>query len=222
MKKFFKVFLLICLTVILVGCAKTGEKDAVNFMKSMCKIPDSFVKVNYEFNKDTRLGRLDFKCKNMLGVELPGRGYFRISEDGKVSYIDTSDIDNVVLDYFEKNHSADFESLAKGYRRFLSASKEFGFVSKAELSYIENLDTDSYYSVRSFEKASKKYNRILKDVKTEYEMFPDDFKNFLNELMPELKNIKKLKYDKVVLTGKPGRFYTDWDYEWKRTDEYPN
>ena len=222
MKKFLKIFLLISFTIVLVGCAKTGEKDAVNFMKSMCKIPDSFVKVNYEFNKDTRLGRLDFKCKNMLGVELPGRGYFRISEDGKVSYIDTSDIENVVLDFLEKNHSADFESLVKGCKRFFSIVKEFVIEDKAELAYIENLDTDSYYSVRSFQRASKKRNRILKNLKTEYEMFPDDFKNFLNEFMPGLKNIVKLKYDKVVLTGKPGRFYTDWDYEWKRTDEYPN
>lgn len=221
MKKLVYCLLVVLFAITLTGCSKTGEKDAVNFMKSMCKIPDSFIKVNYEFNKDTRLAKLDFKCKNMLGVELPGRAYFRVSENDKVNYIDTSDVENNILDFFEKNHSADFESLVVGYKRFLSTFKDFSIEHKMRVSCIENLDRSSYYNVYSFERTSKKYNRILKKVKEEYSMFPDDFKNFLDEFIPELKNIEKFKYDKVTLFGKPGEFYTDWDYEWKQTDEYP-
>ena len=220
MKKIL-VCLIMIFAVVLTGCNKTGEKQSVEYIKKRLNIPDSFVKVNYVINKDTRLARLDYKAKNAFGVELPGCAYFRVS-DSDVKFIDTDNVEKQILDYLESNHSADFEKLVKSYKRFILTFKDFLDEHSTKLYYIDNLDTKNYYSVRSFEKSSKKYNRTLKKLKDEYSMMPEDLKKFLNEIVPNLKDIETFKYSKVILTGKPGKLYIDWDYEWKQTDEYPD
>ena len=80
-KKFSVACISLLMVLALAGCGKTGESEAEKLVKEACKIPDSYKKVDYQVDDKNGISYLDFKAKNMLGMEIPGRAYFKITKD---------------------------------------------------------------------------------------------------------------------------------------------
>ena len=221
MKNLF-LSLMLVIAVILAGCSKTGEDAAVNYVKSRCNVPDSFVKVNYDFDKSSRLARLDYKAKNMLGVELTGIAYFRVGQN-KITYINTENVGNPILDFLQKNHSADFEEQIENYKRLLKIEDKYGYDMELFLSELndDDLDVRNYYTMLSFQRHAKKYNKAIKEIKETYARFPDDFKKYLESEHPFLKKIKGLHYFKIKIQGDALDWKIDTKNSFQFVDEYP-
>ena len=220
---FIPAIIIIVSTFVIIACVgfmffyKAGEKEAVEYVKTRCSIPDSFVKTNYVVYKDAKLARIDFKAKNKLGVEIPHRAYFNLLDNNHIVYIETEDVENQVLDFLEKNHLSDFEVQVKNYKKLSMLIKMDYFDVKFFIDNLEDLDVSNYYSVYGFKERAKKYNSFLRKFKIYYNSLPNDFKDFLEQEIPGIDNMSKLKYEKVVLTGD----YGDWDFDWKHSDVYP-
>ena len=96
----------------------TGIKqceEAEKLVKEACKIPDSYKKVDYQVDDKNGISYLDFKAKNMLGMEIPGRAYFKITKD-RIAGIDTDGIERNVLDDFYKNAPTQFAECVSSYK----------------------------------------------------------------------------------------------------------
>ncbi len=213
------ILLILIFSVLLTGCSKTGEKESEEYIKKRLNVPDSFVKVGYEINKDSRLAWLDYKSKNRMGVEFTSRSYFRVSDKG-ITYIDTENVEQPVLEFLEKNHQADFENQVKNYKWFAETVKDHAFDITYFYKNKDDVDYGDYYSVRSFELRVKSYNKGLRRIKERYENLAPDVKAFLEKEMPDFKTIRDMKYYKFYLNGDS----LDWDIDLKNfgfTEKYP-
>ena len=114
-KKFSVACISLMMVLALAGCGKTGESEAEKLVKEACKIPDSYKKIDYQVDDKNGISYLDFKAKNMLGMEVPGRAYFKITKD-RIIGIDTDDIERNVLDDFYKNAPTEFSECVKSYK----------------------------------------------------------------------------------------------------------
>lgn len=199
-------------TVLLTGCSKTGEEKSVEYIKKRLNVPNSFVKVAYEINKDTGLAWLDYKAKNKMGVELTGRAYFRVSNNG-VRYIDTEDVEQVVLDFLEKNYSADFESQVENYKIFANAVKGHAFDITYFIEKVADADFGNYYDLLSLKNSAKSYNKGLRKIKESYGKLSPNVRIFLEKEFPDFKKLQDIKYYKVGLTGNS----LNWDVDFKNT-----
>ena len=126
-KKFSVACISLMMVLALAGCGKTGESEAEKLVKEACKIPDSYKKIDYQVDDKNGISYLDFKAKNMLGMEVPGRAYFKITKD-RIIGIDTDDIERNVLDDFYKKCS---------YMKFSECVKSYKILKKNH--YKENL-----------------------------------------------------------------------------------
>ena len=219
MKKLF-FYLIMVIAVVLVGCSKTGEKESTEYIKKRLNVPNSFVKVGYDINKETRLAWLDYKAKNKLGVELTGRAYFRISDKG-VNFIDTEDVEQPVLDFLINNHSVDLEEQVNNYKRFVEIVKNNSFEIKYFLEKMDDVDITNYYSVSSLNNRARDYNRALRKVRESYNRLPVDLKDFLEKEYPSFKTFKEIKYFNTGLKGNSFKWDIDFD-KFGFTKDYPD
>ena len=195
-------------SLLLAGCGKLGESEATEFVKKNCKIPDSFEKVSYVVDEKAGLSHLDFKAKNMLGVEVPGRVYFLVSKDG-AKPIDTSGIDQNILDEFEKTDPAHFAGAVQSYKTIQKIIGDNKFKMDMFLDEYNNLDTmQNYYSWRSVKNSAPKINRILKAYHDAYDQAPDVVKKHFD---------KPVHYFVIHLEGNVLQFQGKAD----RPEEYP-
>ena len=207
--------LMFLVVLMLIGCGKTGEKDAEIYIKNRCNVPDSFVKVNYEINKEANLAKLDYKVKNLIGLELPGRAYFRVLND-KVIYIDTEGIDRNALEFFENHNPQNFELNVKSYKDMFEIVQDGMFDAKLFSNVMEDFDRDSYYSWVTLRKRANRVNKMLKKTKDIYNGSSVEFKQLLNQEAPGIDKFIALKYMKVSLVGD----YSDWKGDIDFTDKY--
>lgn len=204
-------------SIIALGCSKAGEKAAIDYTKSRCTIPESFVKVKYDIVKDSNdLARLDFKAKNLMGVEHTNRAYFRIDKEN-AQYINTAEVENPVLDYLESHDPKNFEKGIKSYQNFVEATKDLIFEYKMMSSITDRFDKDSYYDWSSLKRQARKTNITLKRFKDVYGEMPDSLKEYVNKELPDAAKAKDDKYIKVVLNGD----VLNWDANSSSTDEFP-
>lgn len=194
----------------LAGCGKTGESEAEKLVKEACNIPDSFRKVDYQVDDKNGISYLDFKAKNMMGVELPGRAYFKLSKD-RIEGIDTDGIDKKALDDFYKNAPSQFVECVKSYKALKKNNYKESFELKFFFDQYRQLkyDKDNFFSWQMVAIESIKANDIIKAYKEAYSTAPEIVKkNF-----PE-----PIQYFKIDLTGS---YMGGWSANAKRTDEYP-
>ena len=132
------IFLVSALMFVL-GCGKLGEKEAEGIVKKACRIPDSFVKVDYQVNEKTGLAFMDFKAKNALGVEIPGRAYFKVTKD-KIEAVDTEGVPANVIEEFVKDHPNEFSECIASYKKLKSIVLEQKFSNM----FVVLKDTDCF------------------------------------------------------------------------------
>lgn len=209
-KKFSVACVSLLMVLVLAGCGKTGESEAEKLVKEACNIPDSFKKVDYQVDDKNGLSYLDFKAKNMMGMELPGRAYFKLSKD-RIEGIDTEGIDKKTLDDFYKNAPNQFVECVKSYKLLKKNNYKDNFELKFFLDQYRQLkyDKDNFFSWQMVAKESIKANDIIKAYKEAYSGAPEIVKK--NFPAP-------IQYFKVDLTGS---YMGGWSANAKRTDEYP-
>ena len=123
-KKFSVACISLLMVLALAGCGKTGESEAEKLVKEACKIPDSYKKVDYQVDDKNGIAYLDFKAKNMLGMEIPGRAYFKITKEIPiVEKVPFSSARKYALTKFEKG------SYAVGACEFITDKKDFNIIS---------------------------------------------------------------------------------------------
>ena len=212
-KKWFSICLLVlCMSVL--GCGKTGEKEAEKMVKESCNIPDSFKKVTYEVDDKNKISFLDFKAKNMLGVEIPARVYFSLS-DNKVTIIDTEGVDKKIIDEFYKETPAQFAQAIKSYRKLSTLYSKTSYdrmVAKMFHDEVNRLkyQKNNYFVWKSIKDDAPHYNAYVKKCRDAYNEAPEIVK----------KKIKHVpKYAWVTLNGS---YMDGWESQIKWKDEAPS
>lgn len=214
MNNFYKKFVMVLLTIItmlvLSGCGKTGESEAEKLVKEACNIPDSFKKIDYQVDEKIGLAYLDFKAKNMLGVELPGRAYFKLTKD-HIQGIDTGNIDRRVLDEFYKDAPTQFVECVDSYMVLKKNDFRENFEVKYFIDRYRELkyDNNNFFSWQYVAKDSIKVNDILKKYKDAYSSAPE----IVKRKFPE-----PIKYFKITLNGS---YMGGWSANGTRTDDFP-
>jgi hypothetical protein len=197
------------------GCGPKYESQITEQVQKNCKIPESFRKVAYKEDDKNGIAYLDFKAKNLMGVEVPDRVYFVISDKG-FSAIPTQDIDKGVLENFLKTDPANFQKSVKSYRKLKKAADNMQFDEQMLNDTAVRLKTgekDNFFTWKSFRTEAAKYNIKLKAFKDAYSEAPDVVKN-----EEKFKNINDKKYVKVTVTGN----WRSWQAKSDDVDEYPD
>lgn len=209
-KKFSVACISLLMVLALAGCGKTGESEAEKLVKEACKIPDSYKKIDYQVDDKNGISYLDFKAKNMLGMEVPGRAYFKITKD-RIIGIDTDDIERNVLDDFYKNAPTEFSECVKSYKILKKNHYKENFDLEFFLERYKDLkyEKDNFYAWQSVAKKSIKANDIIKKYNDAYKTAPQIVKKYFPEPM---------QYFKINLTGSSRG---GWRANAERTDEYP-
>lgn len=220
MRRIIFVLLSVLFSILLIGCGgKAGEKAAIDHVKSICNVPDSFVKEKYDIVQGTEnLARMDFKAKNALGVELKHRAYFWVENKDTVKPINIDNVDNELLDYFEKNNPKEFEKCVIASRDLVKLAGELQFESKMLNGILDRFDNNSYIDWSSLKRQAKVYNNHLKRYKDYYETMPEGVKSYIEKNTPNAKKMRDRKYLKVTLNGD----VLNWDAKSENTDEFPN
>ena len=206
------IFLVSSLMFVL-GCGKLGEKEAEGIVTKACRIPDSFVKVDYQVNEKTGLAFLDFKAKNALGVEIPGRAYFKVTKD-KIEAVDTEGVPPNVIEGFVKDHPNEFSECIASYKKLKSIVDKSEFELHMFSSMIDNVndDNNNYFSWQSLQKQARVVNRKIKQ-------FNEAAKSSPGSVADQFTNFPR-KYFKVIINGD---YMSGWSAEFKKDlDEYPD
>lgn len=207
------ILLLILCMLFMVGCGKLGEKEAESIVKKACRIPDSFVKVNYQVDEKTGLAFLDFKAKNALGVEIPGRAYFKVTKD-KVEGIDTEGVPPNVVEEFAKNNPNEFAECVASYKKLESIVNKSDFDFKMFRSSLDDLEVNNnnYFTWSSLKKQTLVINRRIKQ-------FNEAAKNAPPSVLKHFEKFPRT-YFNVILNGD---YMSGWNAEFKKgLTEYPN
>lgn len=199
-----------CISVGGCGLGAKGESEATDLAKQVCKIPDSFKKVSYNVDEKGNLAWLDFKAKNPMGVEIPGRIYFTF-ENNKIRMIDTQNIDKNILEKFAKTDPAKFEECVKSYSRLKKEVDSWNFTMKFLNNQLEQmkLSQKNYFGWQSLERTATQYNAKLKPILDVYEKAPA-------VVQKEFPNLKDAEYLKVDLQGD----YFSWNVKTDWTKDY--
>lgn len=146
----------------------------------------------------------------MLGMEVPGRAYFKITKD-RIIGIDTDDIERNVLDDFYKNAPTEFSECVKSYKILKKNHYKENFDLEFFLERYKDLkyEKDNFYAWQSVAKKSIKANDIIKKYNDAYKTAPQIVKKYFPEPM---------QYFKINLTGSSRG---GWRANAERTDEYP-
>ena len=152
-KKFSVACISLMMVLALAGCGKTGDSEAEKLVKEACKIPDSYKKIDYQVDDKNGISYLDFKAKNMLGMEVPGRAYFKITKD-RIIGIDTDDIERNVIDDFNKNAPTEFSECVKSYKILKKNHYKENFDLEFFLERYKDLkyEKDNFYAWQSVAK----------------------------------------------------------------------
>lgn len=175
------------------GCGAKYESEITKQVQENCKIPDSFKKVDYKVDEKNGLAWIDYKAKNLMGVEIPNRAYFTVGANG-ISRVDTDDIEEAVLkDFVEKNPDK-FAECVRSYHEVKELdAKVFGREKMIESLIEQAKASDNYFIVDQCRRFGTMYNRALKKAKDAYNKAPDSVKEqFL---------LGEAKYVKVTLEG---------------------
>lgn len=201
--------ILIAGTLMFTGCGKLGENEAVELVKQNCKYPDSFKKIAYEVNEDVGLSHLDFKAKNMLGAEIPGRVYFTITKD-RIQAIDTTDVPQDALEEFEKNSPQNFEKNVTAYKSIAKVLNEHKIDMEIFMNQYNNLNgVDNYFIWRNAANSTYQINKIIKSYKEAYDQAPEEVQKFFE---------KPMNYFRIIITGD----FLNWNAQVERPTEYPD
>ena len=89
----------------------------------------------------------------MLGMEVPGRAYFKITKD-RIIGIDTDDIERNVLDDFYKNAPTEFSECVKSYKILKKNHYKENFDLEFFLERYKDLknEKDNFYAWQSVAK----------------------------------------------------------------------
>ena len=203
---------MLCMLV-LVGCGKAGEKEAESIVKKACRIPDSFVKVDYQVNEKTGLAFLDFKAKNALGVEIPGRAYFKVTKD-KVEGIDTEGVTPKVIEEFDKDNPNEFAECIAYYKKLEAIANKSDFDFKMFRSTLDSIEVDNnnYFNWSTLKKETLVINRRIKQ-------FNEAAKGAPQAVLKHFEKFPRT-YFNVILNGD---YMSGWNAEFKKgLTEYPN
>ena len=212
-RRAFSILILMLCMIFLIGCGKTGEKEAESIVKKACRIPDSFVKVDYQVNEKTGLAFLDFKAKNALGVEIPGRAYFKVTKD-KVEGIDTEGVPPKVVEEFAKDNPNEFAECVACYKKLNEIANKSDFDFKMFRSTLDNFDFDNnnYFNWSTLKKETLTINRRIKQ-------FNDAAKDAPQAVLKHFEKFPRT-YFNVILNG---NYMSGWNAEFKKgLTEYPN
>ena len=99
----------------------------------------------------------------MLGMEIPGRAYFKITKD-RIVGIDTDGIERNVLDDFYKNAPTQFAECVSSYKFLKKNHYAENFDLKFFLERYKELkyENDNFFSWKMVAKDSIKANDIIK------------------------------------------------------------
>ena len=211
-KKVMTIAFLIISLFPLFGCGKKYEAEITKGVRESCKIPDSFKKVDYQIDEENGIAYLDYKAKNIMGVEIPDRIYFAVSDNG-FKGIPTEEIDKQTLKKFYENAPASFEICVYFYSTLEKMREDMRFDLDSINNTRENIETsdhDNYYVWESYKNDAKKLNYKIKKIKDSYANAPSIVKD-------DFKEIDDLKYTKVTLTGN----WDSWDAKSEQVDEFP-
>ena len=212
-RRAFSILILMLCMIFLIGCGKTGEKEAESIVKKACRIPDSFVKVDYQVNEKTGLAFLDFKAKNALGVEIPGRAYFKVTKD-KVEGIDTEGVPPKVVEEFAKDNPNEFAECVAYYKKLNEIANKSDFDFKMFRSTLDNIEVDNnnYFNWSTLKKETLTINRRIKQ-------FNDAAKDAPQAVLKHFEKFPRT-YFNVILNG---NYMSGWNAEFKKgLTEYPN
>ena len=99
----------------------------------------------------------------MLGMEIPGRAYFKIHKD-RIEFIDTDGVERNVLDDFYKNAPTQFAECVRSYKILKKNHYEESFDLKFFLKRYRELkyEKGSFFAWQMVAKDSIKANDIIK------------------------------------------------------------
>ena len=201
---------LVCFLLVLSGCGKLGEKEAEEMVKKACRIPDSFKKVEYQVDEKNGISYLDYKAKNALGVELPGRVYFMVSKD-RLEPLDTDGIPNNQAEAIYKANPKQFVEGVAAYKHLKQIKDKHKFEIDLFLDRYKQLNVEkSFFSWDYARKESYKINNIIKEYKETYEGAPEVVKQFFD---------KPMKYFKIEVNGS---YIGGWSARGNVVDDYPD
>lgn len=211
-KKMFITGLILTCLLSCSGCGQKYESEITTEVKKSCHIPDSFKKVAYKADEKNGIAYLDFKAKNLLGVEIPHRIYFTISDRGFHS-IPTDNIDKSILEEFYKEDIANFKQCVSSYNNLKKQEKAMEFDLYMQSDIEERLNTSerkNYFTWEYYKENSDKINQKLKKFKDSYMQAPHSVQKHFDKAI-------NLKYTKVTLIGD----WESWKAKAEKVGEFP-
>lgn len=196
------------------GCGNKYESQITEQVRTSCVIPDSFKKVSYKEDPKNGIAYLDFKAKNLMGVEIPQRLYIVLFDDGYRS-IQTEGIDKSILEDFFKNDPKNFEGCVSSYKTLTKLINDLAFELRMVNELNEELNTvnkKDYYSWVFFREESRKLNLKIKKFKDAYKAAPE-----IVQKNSEFQKFNQLKYMAVIVTGD----WMSWRANKEVVEEYP-
>ena len=197
---------------ILSGCAAQGHDDAVGMVKKQffkTQGTDAFQEVDYKVDSKNNLAWLDYKNKNSKGNKKAERAYF-IIQNGKLKWINTSDVPREIVDSFAKGYPEVFEQSINSYRKlnslYFNLSNQYSKIDK-DISLVDQSPKDFYEWLDLYNDAVE-YNDALKDYRSAYESaaYPVQYEGLFAAFYSQR------KYMDVMLAGTYYSFTASWRY----------
>lgn len=194
------------------GCGNKYESEITKQVQQECKIPDSFRKVDYKIDEKNGLAWLDYKAKNPMGQEIPGRAYFTVTSDG-FKQVPTHDIDKQILEDFAKEDPSKFAECVIDYVKIKRLWEKYTIDAQVLHSIYDQLNGSNkknYFMWDQSRNLAITSNKSLKAVK-------DAYNNSPTVVQGKFPKVADAKYLKIELTGDFFKFSAKGE----GVDEYP-